>query len=166
MNDQQQAEQVERVDRDVASRIYALMCNGGVQEAYETAAKHRISSLRSVSAAEGVMRAGLLKCHERFREYEALHAAKPDLGKARRNGEMADMCEQALGYALASLPPSTEGAAMRDDAEREGDRERIAQIIYDNCGGAMMLLREQSLKAADIILAALAPAPTEQETRR
>lgn len=33
---------------------------------------------------------------ERFREYQALHAAKPDPAKAQRNAEMAELCESAL----------------------------------------------------------------------
>lgn len=49
-------------------------------------------------------------------------------------------------------------ASTAERSAVSGERERIAQIIYDNCGGALMLLREQSLKAADAILAA-APAP-------
>jgi len=38
----------------------------------------------------------LVKAAERFREYERLHAAKPDPMKAARNAEMAEMCEQML----------------------------------------------------------------------
>lgn len=35
----------------------------------------------------------------RFREYEALHAAKPDPEKARRNAEIAEQIEAALAQA-------------------------------------------------------------------
>lgn len=42
------------------------------------------------------MRAALQASAERFREYERLHAAKPDMEKAKRNAEMAEMCEAAL----------------------------------------------------------------------
>lgn len=45
---------------------------------------------------DDAMRAALQASAERFREYERLHAAKPDMEKAKRNAEMAEMCEAAL----------------------------------------------------------------------
>lgn len=33
---------------------------------------------------------------EKFRWYEQLHAAKPDIEKAKRNAEFAEVCEEAL----------------------------------------------------------------------
>ena len=46
-----------------------------------------------------VLRSLLLQAAERFREYERLHAAKPDPEKARRNAEMAELCEAGLSDA-------------------------------------------------------------------
>lgn len=40
------------------------------------------------------LRDGLRQAAARFREYEALHAAKPDPVKAERNGDMAAMLER------------------------------------------------------------------------
>ncbi len=49
--------------------------------------------------AENARLLGIIKnCAQRFREYEASHAAKGSIdgdAKARRNGEMAEMCERA-----------------------------------------------------------------------
>jgi len=43
-----------------------------------------------------VMREALEKAAKTFRWYEELHAAKPDMEKATRNAEFAEMCELAL----------------------------------------------------------------------
>jgi len=48
------------------------------------------------TGVNNAMRAALQASAERFREYERLHAAKPDMEKAKRNAEMAEMCEAAL----------------------------------------------------------------------
>lgn len=41
----------------------------------------------------------LTKAAIRFREYATYHAAKPDLEKAQRNTDMAELCERALAQA-------------------------------------------------------------------
>lgn len=51
----------------------------------------------------------LVTCGEKFREYEALHAAKPDPVKARRNAEMAEQCEAALSALTLALKGSNHG---------------------------------------------------------
>lgn len=40
--------------------------------------------------------AAVTKSAETFRWYEKLHAAKPDLEKAQRNAEFAEICEKSL----------------------------------------------------------------------
>lgn len=42
------------------------------------------------------MRKALLLAAERFREYQAHHAMKPDLEKAERDGKIAEMCVAAI----------------------------------------------------------------------
>jgi hypothetical protein len=55
-------------------------------------------------AAERIeyMQLALGAAAQRFRQYEALHAAKPDPEKARRNREMAELCEDAMQIAPSS----------------------------------------------------------------
>ena len=43
--------------------------------------------------------AALMVAAKTFRWYEQLHAAKPDLEKAKRNAEFAEQCESALAKA-------------------------------------------------------------------
>lgn len=67
------------------------------------------------------------KAAARFREYEALHAAKPDMEKARRNAEMAEEIEAALlkaspspqnrGEEEVGLPELPCGAAPAEQAD-------------------------------------------------
>ncbi len=52
--------------------------------------------VRGRADSVATMRRALHAAAERFREYEALHAAKPDPVKAQRNADMAQMCEAAL----------------------------------------------------------------------
>lgn len=57
----------------------------------------------------------LIACAERFTEYAALHAAKPDMEKARRNSEMADMCLTAIGdHCAPARIASGEGSEARE----------------------------------------------------
>ena len=39
----------------------------------------------------------LIECRDIFRHYEALHAAKPDMEKAKRNADMAEKIEALVG---------------------------------------------------------------------
>lgn len=52
--------------------------------------------VRGRADSVAAMRRALNAAAERFREYQALHAAKPDPVKAQRNAEMAELCEAAL----------------------------------------------------------------------
>lgn len=62
---------------------------------------------RILSALQGIetMERALVAAIERFEEYAKLHAAKPDMEKARRNSDMADMLRAALP------PPPTKGTS-------------------------------------------------------
>lgn len=47
----------------------------------------------------------LREAAERFREYQSLHAAKPDMEKAKRNADIAEVCEAALALAEGKQTP-------------------------------------------------------------
>ena len=59
------------------------------------------------------------------------------------------------GYLVAYPPPAS-----------EDEVERVAEIIRENVGGALMLLPEQSQKAARLIIAALRPRSEREEIGR
>lgn len=52
--------------------------------------------------------ATLEHCRDVFRHYEQLHAAKPDMEKAKRNAEHAERCETALSEIRKALGESHE----------------------------------------------------------
>lgn len=56
--------------------------------------------VRGIADRTATMRRALNAAAERFREYAALHAAKPDPAKAQRNADMATLCEAALREGL------------------------------------------------------------------
>jgi len=62
------------------------------------------ADLRSLLADVERMERALVFAIERFEEYAALHAAKPDMEKAKRNSDMAELLRQAL-----SAPNTEEG---------------------------------------------------------
>jgi hypothetical protein len=81
-----QREERQRVERELAEQDAAA----------ERAAELFSRTLCTAGDRLKTMHAALKSAADRFREYERLHAAKPDPVKAQRNAEMAEMCERAL----------------------------------------------------------------------
>ncbi len=113
MNDQQQAEQVEQRHRDAAAAWMSVIADpweesirAGEHDGHPLIQQFVIfeASLRSASAAEGVdADVTAWRITANTQAFETVFGAEQAV-KLRR--------------ILASLPPSTEGAATRDDAER------------------------------------------------
>lgn len=94
-------------DMDDASKLIKRIVNGEntLIEVTMLYAILRRKPPESATASVPRLRLALTLCAERFREYEKLHAAKPDPIKAARNAEMAEMCEQAIAAATPTPTP-------------------------------------------------------------
>lgn len=103
--DEQAASAIEALtaERDrwhrVAMDAGAVVCVDGQIRFAKDSYKARA---HAAEARNKELREGLNAAAARFREYEALHAAKPDAEKARRNAEMAEMCERLLAQPKTS----------------------------------------------------------------
>jgi len=92
------AEQLEvtQADRDAAAGLcHEATCFDCEYELLQAFARHRLQTEARMAAAVEA----LTKAAERFREYETSHMRKGSIDgdmKARRNCEMAEMCEAAI----------------------------------------------------------------------
>lgn len=85
----------------------------------EHKAKARLESEDACLNASGLVevREALTKCRDKFREYEQIHRLKNSAegtAKAKRNSEMADMCD----LALQSMEKNADSPSEAVDAER------------------------------------------------
>ena len=75
------------------------------------------------------LRTAAKRAAEFFREYEQIHAAKPDPEKARRNAERAEMLDRRKLAALRD--PRSMNAGRIDEAGRLHRAEGLIQLALD-----------------------------------
>lgn len=93
----------------------------------------------------------LKTCANKFREYEAIHAAKPDPVKAASNAELAKLCElaiakarQAPGTADSVVPASNQADQSAYEQGRRAGRIEALQRVAKSClDGAFSALNEK-----------------------